>query len=823
MPLARSIIARARPEIQSGIMAEILREEAGQGCDPALAAMPLELEPPFRPMEAFRIGQGAITERGTRPAAPPVPGDLRRYRVWISPEEEVEDDYIHVERFLKQLAHLRNRAGLEIQGNAESCHITLFCHDADSEMVKSAFRGAFVHHRMQPLESDPLDALPPGAWDGARLYDLWPPPYYSRLLTRVQELRYTALEPLLSNLAALPPPTTGLYQVLFQPVSPAHNWHHNVETLQDIEFAVKSAGSLATMQRFAQQRPSGDLRNMANELESKAHNDKPFFAVALRLAVLGEGLADDSALGALAACLSLFQHGGRPLNRLGNEDYRIAPGFPGFYPLLRMGLTYRHGFLLNSLELAGLCHLPRSAALEDRSIPLEQLRTLAATVLAPADGARLGFSRQGTEDVDVVVPDDIETLGMHNIGSSGTGKSTVMKHLVLQDVECDRAVVVVDPHGSLVKDLLRLIPEAHADRCIYFNPGMQGYVPLWNPLHRLPGQDVGRTASDMVAGLKGFTEGWGDRLDYLLQHTFSALIELPDATLYDAMDLLIPKSPMGLKLRKLIEETSEGAYIRRFWHEEFGGYTRDALKPPLHKLGKLFDEMSLQYMLSQPESRILIPQVIDEKRILLVDLSDIGIDTGNDIASLMVSLVRLAMVARKPNSVPEERVCVYCDESHRFLGNSMEHLFAEGRKYNVKFHMAHQWMRQFTQDRADALGSAGTAVCFRVDEPDAKRMAGRFLGKATPQDLMDLENYEAIARIGRDIVRLWTYPSAPETGMEVAERIVAQSKALYYKPVEEVREIIGQRRERLLEETGKRAHSRHQGQRRGETFVYDEF
>ena len=823
MALTQSLIAGARPVIQSNMMAQILLEEAGQGCDPVLAAMPLELEPPFRPMGACRIGQGATPERGARPASPPVPGDLRRYRVWLSPEEAEEDDYIRVERFLKELAPIRNRAGLEIHGNAESCHITLFCHAADAAVAEAAFRGEFVQHRMQLLESDPLDALPEGAWDGARLYDLWPPPYYSRLLTRVGELRYTALEPLLSNLAALPPPATGLYQVLFQPVSPEHDWHHNVEILQDIEFAVKSAGSLATMQRIGQQRPSGDLRNMANELESKAHNDKPFFAVALRLAVLGEGLAGSNALGSLDAGVSLFQHGGRPLNRLDDGAYRNARGFPGFAPLLRMGLTYRHGFLLNSLELTGLCHLPRAAAIEQRKIPLERLRTLAATVLAPADGPRLGFSRQGLADVEVVVPGGIETLGMHNIGTPGMGKSTLLEHLVLQDVECDRAAVVVDPHGTLVQNLLRLIPEAHADRCIYFNPGMQGYVPLWNPLHRQPGQDVGRTASDMVAGMKGFMEGWGDRLAHLLQHTFTALMELPDATLYEATELLIRKSPVGIELRKIIGETSESAYTRRFWREEFKDYNRDALKPPLHKLGKLFDEMSLRCMLSQPESRIRIPQIIAEKKILLVDLSDIGSDTGNDIASILVSLVRMAIIARKPTSAPEDRLGFYCDEAPRYVGDSMEHLFAEGRKYGAKFHVAHQKMSQFTPKRADALGSAGTAVCFCVDEPDAKRMAGRFLGKVTPQDLMNLEKYEAIARIGRDIVRLWTYPPAPETGPEVAERIVAQSKALYYKPVEEVREIIRQRQERLLGKTGTRAHSRYQGQCSSETFVYDEF
>ena len=116
----------------------------------------------------------------------------------------------------------------------------------------------------------------------AVLRDFLPHPPYSHLLTQPEELKRSPYAPLIATLAEIPAPVVGIYQVVFSAVSLEHNWHQNVETLLDLEFSIRPLGGLSSTSRYAQQAPSGDLRQMSSDLQVKAHNDKPFFATAVR-------------------------------------------------------------------------------------------------------------------------------------------------------------------------------------------------------------------------------------------------------------------------------------------------------------------------------------------------------------------------------------------------------------------------------------------------------------------------------------------------------------------------------------------------------------
>lgn len=161
----------------------------------------------------------------------------------------------------------------------------------------------------------------PGEWDDAVFVEHYPPPPYSHLLTRPDEVKYSPYESLLVAMTNVPPPALGIYQAIFQPVRHDHDWHTNVEELLDLEFAIKLHSGLQLPQRHAQQAPSGDLRQMAGEAVTKAHSDKPFYALVMRVAVIGAGTYGKGLLRSLATFTSLFQHGGRPLNLLSEADY----------------------------------------------------------------------------------------------------------------------------------------------------------------------------------------------------------------------------------------------------------------------------------------------------------------------------------------------------------------------------------------------------------------------------------------------------------------------------------------------------------------------
>ncbi|GAG38367.1 unnamed protein product, partial [marine sediment metagenome] len=226
--------------------------------------------------------------------------------------------------------------------------------------VRTAFSGEFELCALSDVDADDdlLRSITPRAWAKAAFCDYYPPPPYSHLMTRPEELERSPYTTLFAALANLPKTAIGLYQILFAPVSPRHDWHRNVRTLLDLEYQIKLLGGLTTTQRYPQQAPSGPLHQMAMDVEVKAHNDKPFFAAAVRIAVINGQHRSESLLQSLAVIGSVIQHGGRPLNVLTDDDYRSRLSPEAIRLLFAAGLTHRPGFLVNSEELSSWVHIP---------------------------------------------------------------------------------------------------------------------------------------------------------------------------------------------------------------------------------------------------------------------------------------------------------------------------------------------------------------------------------------------------------------------------------------------------------------------------------
>jgi hypothetical protein len=163
-----------------------------------------------------------------------------------------------------------------------------------------------------------------------------------------------------------------------------------------------------------------------------------------------------------------------------------------------------------------------------------------------------------------------------------------------------------------------LIKKDHVERTIYFDPGHPEYVPIWNPLKRSPGQDLSRTADDLVAAIKNVVSGWGDRLEHLLRHGLYALLQLPESTLLDLSNLLRRGTDESKRLQKEILKTIDNETALEFWKNDFNRYSTEALDPPKHKLSKLLVCGTVSLMLSQPENLIDFRRIMDEGKILLV-------------------------------------------------------------------------------------------------------------------------------------------------------------------------------------------------------------
>ena len=787
--VGEALVTHAGPYMLAAKARALVEAEVGKGCDRNLLPNPVALEPVYSQITIPKD----IMALKDRPCwvyeNPPSEEDLVRFRVWMSPDQPFDWDCF--ELFLRQTCLVSNRVGLEIVGNQERITVSLLCRKQDIPVVATAFCGKLRLCKLSKLESDPFFDVSPGAWEDVRFNDYLPGPPYSHLLTRPNELHVCPYECLITAMANILAPAVGIYQVLFQPVDPTHNWHRNIEILMDLEYIVKLVGNVGHFQRYAMQAPSGDLRQMAGHIETKAHNDKPFYAAAVRVAVLGTEDLTQEYMQSMATFSTLFQHGGMHMQVVTEADYKAKFSPQQIHRMFQLGLTYRPGFLVNSAELTGLTHFPPTSIVEHLDVSIDTLDTLSITSNNLSEGTRIGTCHIATEEKPVCIPQEMRKRHIHLIGRPGTGKSTLEEHLIIDDIKSGNGVAVLDPHGDLSERLLGLIPEEYVDKVIFFDPSDPYWVPLWNPMQKVPGQDIGRMTDDLVGVLKSFVSGWGDRLEHILRHCIFALLHISGSTLFDIAHLLRRNSKESEVTRKLIMDVIQNQEARKFWEHDFMLYRPDEFTPPKHKLSKMLVGGTVSLMLSQPNSSFNFRRIMDDGMIFIADLSKLGSEVRQVLGGFILAIMHISALSRSDTPIGKRRPFqIYLDEAHRFVTDSLEDIIAETRKYAVGMTFAHQYMRQFGAQKTDALGSVGTTIVFNVDTKDAAYLAKDFHDVVKPDDIINLEVWQAIIRCGTKVAKFKTLPPLEIPDENFKDRIIANSRKNYCMPVPQVHSII---------------------------------
>jgi len=789
MSIEKAMLARAKPYILTARARETVQREVCKGCLPDISFHPVALEPLYQPIFGPREFSDGANPAMRMLETPIAAGELVRLRLWISPDQKC--DWNRCELFLKQLAGVRRRIAFEIIGNQQQIFLQILCHRDDQPVVQAAFAGQFEQCKLTTAILSL--AFPPRDWSRVSFCDYYPPPPYSHLLTSPDELKRSPYAALITALAEIPSPALGFYQVVFAPVSPGHNWHQNVQALLDLEYSIKLLGGISDPLRYAQQAPSGDLRNMSTDVQTKAHNDKPFFAAAMRIGVIDDQEPNGSAARSLGVIASLFQHGGQRLEYLTEADYRQYLGVEDFGRMFTQATVHRSGFLLNSWELTSLVHVPSLEIIEHLKTKMSLLETLGSNENL-FSGTPIGFSCCAGVNQPVCIPENMRTKHVHIIGGPGKGKSTTLEHMILHDIGRGQGVAVLDPHGTLIERLLRLMPPEHADRVIYINPADPQWVPIWNPLQCGEGVSRSRVADDLVRAFKSIVTGWGDRLEHLLRHAFFALLHLPGSSLLDVSNLLRQRSEQSLQIRRQLLKVIDNQVARLFWKEDFERYSNADLFPPQHKLSKLLSRETVSLMLSQSDSAFNLRRVMDEGGILLIDLSQTGPEILEILGCFMLSLLHITALGRKASAgeslLPFN---IYCDEAHRFLTEALEDILVEARKFNVSLTLAHHYMSQFNTQQGDALSSVCSTIIFNIDTKDARHLKRNLQDKVEIEDLISQGIGQAIARIDNHVVRLETLEPLQIPQQHCREKIIEQSRRRYYRPVDEVKKEVALR------------------------------
>ena len=800
MSIEKALIAKAMPHMVAIRVRSLIADEIYKGCQADISTWPVMLEPYFTALNAIRDNFDIDQQSKWMPETKPDAKDVLRLQAWVSPEQEF--CWNNAELFLKQLQNVSFRIGFEVFGNNKGITINFICNPLDQSILKTAFEGEFSSNKLTSMEETPLSNVSEEAWKSIVFQEFFPSPPYFHLLTRPQELQSSPLKSLLTALSFIEAPAFGIYQALLQPVSPEHNWHINVEKLLDIEFNLKLQDGIHASQRYAQQNPSGDLKQMSWEIENKAHNDKPFFSLVFRVAIIGANEEKGiDLLNSMTTFTSLFQHGGRPLNYLAESEFQKVLSQRQICEMFTLGLAHRNGFLVNSSELTGPIHIPHLNISEKRRIPLEGLETLPVQNPKLLTGTWIGACNYAGINQKVCIPSDLRPKHLHTIGRTGVGKSTLLTHMILSDISEGYGVALIEPHGDLIEDIVRLIPEEHVQRVIYFDPGDHEWVPLWNPLKRMiADQDIGRTCDDIVHAIRSFVSGtgWGDRLEHLLRNIIFSLMHLPESTFLDLSNMLRNDSNESEALRKEILKILENETARQFWMYDYKKYRKDDLGPPRNKLSKLLVTGTVSLMLSQPESRFNFRNIMDDGMIFLANFSTISTMLKEVLGCFILSHMHQAALSR--SSIPisaRKPFHIYIDEAHRFMTDTIEDLIAETRKYGVSLNLAHQYLRQFGIQKTDALSSVGSSILFNVGKTDASYLVKDLRGLVTVDDLVSLETGEAISRIGIDIVRIKTSPPFQIPSNNFRDRIIEESRRKYCMPVGAVKRLVRQRSQRL--------------------------
>lgn len=562
-------------------------------------------------------------------------------------------------------------------------------------------------------------------------------------------------------------------QVLVRPV--ADSWHKNSNAwISKVKngggfsmasgFDMKWLGTLAEAlvkppESNAAGAPPKELseRDKTRIAEAEKKATKLGYQVKIRLAYLGESQAN-AKLRMQALVGTYKQYNSTNLNGFkqtaGSFDKDALGGYRG---RVFMG---GDGFVLNIEELASVFHLPHTNV-ETPNIVWASTKTAEPPAKLPVI--------TGNEAID----ENISAFGLTNfrginhqfgmlrydrsrhvyiIGQTGAGKSGLLELFALSDVYHNQGYAIIDPHGDFAINNMKFIPAHRIKDVVYFNPADTAHPVGFNPLEVTDPNMKSNISSEVIGVLKRmFGESWGPRLEYILRYTILALLDRPETTMLDITRMLTDK-----KFRKETLDYCTDTVVLQFWKVEFASwndkFVAEAIAPVLNKVGAFTANPVIRNIIGQPKSTFNIREIMDEGKILVVNLSKglIGEDNAGILGSFLVTKIQLAAMSRSdiPNIEDRRPFYLYVDEFQNFATDSFATILSEARKYALNLTVANQYISQMTDTvRGAVFGNVGTMISFRVSAEDAAILAQQFQPQFEANDLLQMHNRHFIVNM----------------------------------------------------------------------------
>lgn len=376
------------------------------------------------------------------------------------------------------------------------------------------------------------------------------------------------------------------------------------------------------------------------------------------------------------------------------------------------------------------------------------------------------------------------------IGKTGTGKSTLIANMGINDMRNGEGLAVIDPHGDLCETLLDYIPKFRLNDVVYLDPTNVEYPFRMNPLEITIPEQAELVASGIVSIFhKLFGYSWGPRLEYILRNTILTLTAVPNSTLLD-----VPKLLTNSAYRKQIVEKIDDQVLKNFWLDEFGRLDdrarTEAVSPILNKVGQFITSPKIRTILERPHSSLDLEDVMNSGKILLLNLAQgrLGEDNAALLGAMFITKIQLAAMNRV--GIPEDKrrdFYLYVDEFQNFATSSFIKILSEARKYRLNLMVANQYMGQVEEDVQKAIfGNVGTLISFLVGAADATMLNQEFGNLYEEADLVGLDNFETITKISIDNRTSTAFPARtlplPNCRNQNREKAIRLSAERYGKP-----------------------------------------
>jgi len=419
--------------------------------------------------------------------------------------------------------------------------------------------------------------------------------------------------------------------------------------------------------------------------------------------------------------------------------------------------------ILNIVELATIWHLP-SDKIQTPTIawgtsvlsePPENLPS--AINVSDEDKKSINFFAHTVfknKDTIFGIKDKDRRRHIWTIGKTGTGKSTLIANMAVDDLKKDRGLAVIDPHGDLCETLLDYIPRHRINDVIYFNPADKNFPISINPLEVTNREEAELVTSGLMAIFtKIWPDVWSARMEYILRNSFLTMSQVEGSTLEDVLRLLSSKTFRQKIMRKINDKS-----LTNFWEEEFDRMPdrlqKEAIAPIQNKVGQFVTSPLVRRIISSPKSSISIDNLMNDGKIFLANLSQgrLGEDNAALLGATLITKIQIAAMRRvdiKENK--RKDFYLYVDEFQNFATGSFIKVLSEARKYRLNIMLANQYMAQIPENVQKAiLGNAGTIISFAIGASDAQILNKEYAEVFSENDLVNLSNFQTAIKMTID-------------------------------------------------------------------------